>query len=227
MAPSLPRNGEPTEATPTGPNLPPGAKDNFDPVYNVCRGTDPRCYHAWVSDRQNKVLLYTRTAGPRHANIKPALGPGLDPPLSTTQNVAQRAIKAWLEAKSVVVHWTEDVDTLARELGPSSDYKAVIFLNNSRDAMWKHGTASSTPLRPSTHARRRISTPQRRRCGSSSGPAAASSEFTTRSAPSTTGTGTRACSATPTISTMARTRTASSRSSPSDSSTSGSRQLRL
>ena len=25
-------NGEPTEATPTGPNLPPGAKDNFDPV---------------------------------------------------------------------------------------------------------------------------------------------------------------------------------------------------
>ena len=20
-------------------------EDNFDPVYNVCRGTDPRCYH--------------------------------------------------------------------------------------------------------------------------------------------------------------------------------------
>jgi type 1 glutamine amidotransferase len=134
-------NAEPTEPTPTGPDQAPGAKDNFDPVYNVCRGTDPRCYHPWVSDRQNKVLLYTRTAGPRHANINPPLGPGLDPPLSTTQNVAQRAIKAWLEEKGVEVHWTEDVNTFAGQLGPSSDYKAVIFLNNSRDALWKHGTA--------------------------------------------------------------------------------------
>jgi len=134
-------NTEPTEPTPTGPNQAPGAKDNFDPVYNVCRGTDPRCYHPWVSDRQNKVLLYTRTAGPRHANINPPLGPGLDPPLSTTGNVAQRAIKAWLEEKGVEVHWTEDVNTLAGQLGPSSDYKAVIFLSTSRDALWKHGTA--------------------------------------------------------------------------------------
>ncbi len=137
-------NAEPTEPTLSGPNQPPGAKDNFDPVYNVCRGTDRECYHAWVSDRQNKVLLYTRTAGPRHANIQPALGPGLDPPLSTTQNVAQRAIKAWLEAVGVEVHWTEDVNTLAGQLGPGSDYKAVIFLSTSRDTLWKHGTAVST-----------------------------------------------------------------------------------
>ena len=54
----------------------------------------------------------------------------------------------------------------------------------------------------------------RRRCANTFGPAAASSEFTMRSAPSTTGSGTKACSATPTISTMARTRTAWSRSSP-------------
>ena len=126
-------NAEPTELRPTGPNKPPGAKDNFGPVYNVCRGTDPRCYRAWASDRKNKVLLYTRTAAPRHANIQPALGPGLDPPLSTSQNIAQRAIKAWLEAKGVEVHWTEDVNTLAGELGPSSNYKAVIFLSTSRD----------------------------------------------------------------------------------------------
>ena len=125
-------NAEPTEPRPTGPNKPPGAKDNFGPVYNVCRGTDPRCYRAWASDRKNKVLLYTRTAAPRHANIQPALGPGLDPPLSTSQNIAQRAIKAWLEAKGVEVHWTEDVNTLAGELGPSSNYKAVIFLSTSR-----------------------------------------------------------------------------------------------
>jgi uncharacterized protein len=134
-------NSEPTEATPTGPNQPPGAKDNFDPIYNVCRGTDPRCYHPWKEGRENKVLLYTRTAGPRHANINPPLGPGLNPALSATQNVAQRAIINWLTAVGVQVNWTEDVTTLAGELGPSSDYKAVIFLNNSRDALWKHGTA--------------------------------------------------------------------------------------
>ncbi len=137
-------NAEPTEPTPAGPSQSPGAKDNFDPVYNVCRGTDPRCYHAWVSDRRNKVLLFTRTAGPRHANIQPALGPGLDPPLSTKLNIAQRAIKAWLEAVGVEVHWTEDVNTLAGQLGPGSDYKAVIFLSTSRDTLWNHGTAVST-----------------------------------------------------------------------------------
>src|SRR3954470_15370931 len=50
--------GEPTVAEPTNANVVPGAKDNFDPTYNVCRGTDPRCYHPWVAERQNKVLLY-------------------------------------------------------------------------------------------------------------------------------------------------------------------------
>ena len=139
--------GEPTEPTPTGPKTEPGTKDNFDPVYNVCRGTDPRCYHPWNSNRDNKVLLYTRTAGPRHANIQPALAAGLDPPLGAgaTDNVAQKAIKAWLEAVGVEVHWTEDVNTFAGQLGPGSDYKAVIFLNTSRDTLWKHGTAINNP----------------------------------------------------------------------------------
>ena len=68
----------------------------------------------------------------------------MDPPLSTVQNIAQRAIKAWLEAKGVEIHWTEDVNTLADQLGPGSDYKAVIFLSTSRDTLWKHGTAVST-----------------------------------------------------------------------------------
>ena len=76
----------------------------------------------------------------------------------------------------------------------------------------RHGGRS--PLRPSIHARRRTLMPPRQRCGNTFGPAAASWEFTTLSAPSTTGTGTKACSATPTITIMARTRTAWSRSSP-------------
>jgi type 1 glutamine amidotransferase len=115
-----------------------------DPDYGVCRGTSPKCYHNWVANRQNRVLIYSRTAGPRHANINPALGPGLNPPLSATGNVAQRAIIAWMAEVGVEVNWTEDVNTLAGQLGPGADdYKAVIFLSPTRDAMWKHGTAVS------------------------------------------------------------------------------------
>ncbi len=66
-------HAEPTEPTPTGPNQPPGAKDNFDPVYNVCRGTDPRCYHPWVGrPAEQGAALHahrraraTRTSAPR------------------------------------------------------------------------------------------------------------------------------------------------------------------
>ena len=82
--------GEPTEPTPTGPNQPPGAKDNFDPIYNVCRGTDPRCYHPWVADRQNKVLLYTRTAGPRHANTRAGTAGRVEPAVDARTHRAER-----------------------------------------------------------------------------------------------------------------------------------------
>jgi len=113
-----------------------------DPDYGVCRGTNPKCYHNWVPNRENRVLIYSRTAGPRHANIQPALAAGLNPALSPTQNVAQRAIIAWMAEVGVEVNWTEDVNTLAGQLGPGQDnYKAVIFLSPTRDAMWKHGTA--------------------------------------------------------------------------------------
>ena len=72
---------EPTVAEPINSNAPPGAKDNFDVYYNVCRGTDPRCYHPWVEheDRDEngvRVLVYSRTAGPRHANLGTALTAG-------------------------------------------------------------------------------------------------------------------------------------------------------
>ena len=134
---------EPTAAVPTNGNVLAGTEDNFDPVYNVCRGTDPRCYHNWVDDRENRVLIYSRTAGPRHANIQPALAAGLNPPLSATGNVAQRALVQWLAEVGVTANWTEDVNTLAGQLGPGSDYKAVIFMSPTRDTLWKHGTAVS------------------------------------------------------------------------------------
>ena len=67
------------------PPLPaPGAlASSWDPTYTVCRGVDPGCYHDWVGpSRQNKVLIFTRTAGPRHANIGPRLAAGRNPPLA-------------------------------------------------------------------------------------------------------------------------------------------------
>ena len=66
-----------TNETPINGNLPVGAlPSSWDPTYNVCRGTDPKCYHNWVDDRQMRVLVYSRTAGPRHAHLGPALGAG-------------------------------------------------------------------------------------------------------------------------------------------------------
>jgi uncharacterized protein len=133
---ALAQNAEPTIAVPTNGNVVPGAKENFDPVYNVCRGIDPRCYHPWVASRQNKVLLYTRTAGPRHANLGPALAAGRNPPLLPA-NVLQNAIIKWMTEQGVGVDYTEDVN----QLSGLNQYKAVIFASNSRDALWKHGTA--------------------------------------------------------------------------------------
>jgi type 1 glutamine amidotransferase len=129
---------EPTEAQPTNGSLPPGAKDDFDPVYNVCRGTDPRCYNPWVTNRQNKVLIYTRTAGPRHANLGPALAAGRNPPLGAG-NVVQNALIAWMAEQGVAADWTEDVTQLSN----LNQYKAVLFVSTSRDALFKHGTAVS------------------------------------------------------------------------------------
>ena len=53
----------------------PGKPTGIDPVYGVCRGVDPACYNDWGTERDDAVLVYSRTAGPRHAN----LGPRLDP----------------------------------------------------------------------------------------------------------------------------------------------------
>jgi len=132
-----PGHGEPTEAMPVTTNTPPGTVPFFDPSYNVVRGRVPESYHPWVSNREDRILLYTRTAGPRHANLGPALAAGLNPPL-TPANVAQNAMIKWMNEVGVQVDWTEDA---TRMPGLGSTYKAVVFASTSRDTMWKHGTA--------------------------------------------------------------------------------------
>src|SRR5205085_2418522 len=48
--------------------------------YGVCRGLDVKCFHDWARPKSEKyrVLLFTRTGGPRHQNLGPALPPGLN-----------------------------------------------------------------------------------------------------------------------------------------------------
>ncbi|MEF7612427.1 ThuA domain-containing protein [Aquincola sp. MAHUQ-54] len=116
-----------------------GPKGFFDPIYNVCRGLDPACYSDWGRVRQNKVLIYSRTAGPRHANLGPALPAGLNPTLDPTRNIAQHHLKRLLNDEGIEVDWTEDVT----RLNSLNNYKAVIFLSTSRDTMTDHAKTAA------------------------------------------------------------------------------------
>ena len=136
-------------------NLPVGAlPSSWDPTYNVCRGVDIKCYNNWGDNRPNQVLVYSRTAGPRHANLGNALTPGKNTqtaamtpagdctPTETscpalTNQTAQMALRTWLNAQGVMVDITEDVN----QLSGLNSYKAVIFMSPTRDTMWKHGRA--------------------------------------------------------------------------------------
>ncbi|MFI5593396.1 ThuA domain-containing protein [Amycolatopsis sp. NPDC051758] len=122
-----------------------GATALGDPDYGVCRGLDARCYHNWGNfdlSKGVKVLVYTRTPGPRHANLGPALAPGLNPPL-TDANVAQKAMVRLGQENGFTVDWTEDVTQLAT---PNAlfKYNAVVFLSTSRDTL---DDAAQTSLR--------------------------------------------------------------------------------
>src|SRR5947209_14490160 len=125
------RNGDDRDREDPGPVdlTDPAISGDFD--YGVCRGTNPRCYHDFIgAARQNKVLVYTRTAGPRHANLGPALAAGLDPPLDPARHIVQTNLIRLLNAEGIEVHWTEDVTRITN----LDSYKAVIFASTSRDA---------------------------------------------------------------------------------------------
>lgn len=101
-----------------------------EPDYGVCRGTDPRCYHDWARAPTStyRVLLYTRTAGPRHASLGKPLGEGINPPLSD-DNVVQREMRRLAAANGWKLDWTEDVT----QMQSLSGYNAVVFVSTSRD----------------------------------------------------------------------------------------------
>ena len=127
------------------------AQSQENPNYGVCHGTDQSCYHNWGVTRSTSqfpngwVLLFTRTAGPRHASLGSALPSGLNPPLGANNNT-QKDIIRLLNAEGIGVDYTETVTNLSN----SSKYKAVIFFSNSRDVLWDHGKAVNPALAVST-----------------------------------------------------------------------------
>jgi len=133
----------------TFPNVPSTvdatAQSMENPSYGVCRGTDPSCYHNWGVPRQKKVLLFTRTAGPRHASLGTALPTGLNPAL-VANNSTQADMVRLLNAEGIAVDYTETVTNLSN-LG---QYMAVIFFSNSRDVLFDHGRAVNPALAVST-----------------------------------------------------------------------------
>jgi len=107
--------------------------DHFGEMdYGVCRGTDPVCFHDWARPESDeyRVLLFTKTAGPRHGHLGTRLEEGLNPPLND-DNVVQRALVKLLEANGIRVDYTEDASMLSR----LRSYHAVIFFSTSRDNM--------------------------------------------------------------------------------------------
>ncbi|MEV4015242.1 ThuA domain-containing protein [Nonomuraea angiospora] len=122
-----------------------GARNLGDPDYGVCRGTDPRCYHDWGNfdpAKGYRLLVYSRTAGPRHAHLGTPLGPGLNPPLND-DNVAIKAMLKLGQDNGFAVDYTEDVAQLS-SAGRLLPYNAVMFLSTTRDTL---DDAAQTALR--------------------------------------------------------------------------------
>jgi len=106
-----------------------GVKD-----YGVCRGVDDDCYNdwgnGWTQGETKRILIWSRTGGPRHAHLGTQLGPGMNPPLNEN-NVAQASLKAWAEERGIAVDYTEDLASFTR----LNQYQAVVFLSPTRDSL--------------------------------------------------------------------------------------------
>ena len=101
--------------------------------YGVCRGVTPECYNdwgnGWSEGEEKRILIYSGTAGPRHAHLGSALAPGLNPPLNDS-NVAQKALIAWAAEAGITADWTEDLTASRARL---NNYQAFVNLSGNRD----------------------------------------------------------------------------------------------
>lgn len=131
---------------------------NFDTYYNVCRGTDPSCLaqnNGWAApsaSSRNRVLIYSRTAGPRHANLgtAAAAGSGLNPEMAAN-NVMQATLRAWLAEEGITADWTENPANFS-----PNNYAAVILASGNRDNLFDiNQTSPTTPMTNLRHYMRR------------------------------------------------------------------------
>ena len=203
--------GDGTGGPVTG-NLPAGAPlAAFDATYNVCRGPYPQCYNNWINrDAQpNTVLIYSRTAGPRHGNLGPALAAGVNrasnPTAGAHADREQRRAAGAADLAGRRRHRRRHHRRRQPDPGLGNSYKAVIFMSPTRDTLWLHGKQARSRSTPGQRLDRRA---QDQPAPVHARRAAASSASTTRSARNTTGRTTKACSATPTTTITAPTRTA-------------------
>jgi type 1 glutamine amidotransferase len=128
-------------------------KSSHDVYYNVCRGTDPACLaqnNGWPerpASAKTRVLIYSRTAGPRHANLgtAAALDAGLNPPMAAN-NVMQATLKAWMAEEGITADWTEDPGSFS-----PNNYGAVILASGNRDNLID--ITQTSPTTPMTNLR--------------------------------------------------------------------------
>lgn len=122
---------------------------SFDPIYNVCRGTDPAClaqnqgWEPMSANARMRVLIYSRTAGPRHANLGTAApaGSGLNPPMAAN-NVMQATLREWLAEEGITADWTENPANFS-----PNNYAAVILASGNRDNLFDiNQTSPTTPM---------------------------------------------------------------------------------
>ena len=99
----------------------------------MCRGADPTCYNewgnGWTEGEPKRILIWSRTAGPRHAHLGTPLAPGLNPPLNAN-NIAQAALIAWAAERGIAADYTEDLSQFRL-----NNYQAVVFLSSNRDTL--------------------------------------------------------------------------------------------
>jgi hypothetical protein len=103
-----------------------------DMDYGVCRGTDPVCFHDWhVMPKKNlKVLLFTRSGGPRHITMGPLLPPGINPPLAPT-NLIHLGMVRLAAQNGFKLDYSEDLAAFNNLM----QYNAVIFYSTSREML--------------------------------------------------------------------------------------------
>ena len=100
----------------------------------MCRGVDPTCYdewgNGWTEGEAKRILIWSRTAGPRHAHLGTPLAAGSQPARSPPTTSPRPTLIAWAAERGIAADYTEDLSQFRL-----SNYQAVVFLSSNRDTL--------------------------------------------------------------------------------------------